>query len=462
MKAIRYGVLVLVVGVWVGPAAGRWRGYNYLPAERLIQNATAYIAEEPNDASGYFTLGRIHYLAFANQAFLVAAREDFQLPTVMPYWWDKNYLEVALRTEAMQRAVSEYGIDGPDDLPSAETEAFFVRVGVIYADLKRGGWKPAQPTSEELIAHAGAAQWNFYQAIALDPNNALYTLGLASLGEQYLEFFAEAGGAPLPPALRMIALDAVKETYLLAYKQSVEQDLTLERLPLEGLRGIISYEAGSAFVRLWEGEEAIAADVQETIATIKANLATFEALPTGAITPIVFSLESRASLAELLTTERIVSFDLDGDGRAERRPWVKPTTAFLVWDADTDGKITSGREMFGSVTWWMFFPNGYRALDVLDDSRNGWLEAGELKGISAWFDRNSNGISDAGELASLESLGISAIATRAAGHEGRSPMCNAGLRLRDGRALPTYDWIAPAAVPVEVSELAAAEDDRDK
>ena len=451
MKTIRYGAFVLMMGVCVGSAAGRWAQPSYIPAERLIENAKAYIAEEPNEASGYYALARIHYLAFANKAVLVGTFNEREPSSVLPYWWWGEYLHGARRAEATATALKEFGALSITDLSSKDLTAFYSRVAEIQEALEEKGWKPDQPTHQELIAHAGAAQWNFYQATALDPNNALYTLGQASLGEEYLKFLAQAGVAMIPEALKAVALTAVKETYLLAYNQSIQEDMELTNLPIEGLRGIISYEAGSAFVRLWEAEETIPADAQEKITAIKANLATFEALPWGAITPIVFSLEDSPALSQLLAPTHIVPFDLDGDGRLEARPWVRPTTGFLVWDANGDGRITSGREMFGSVTWWMFFPNGYRAMDVLDDNRNGWLEAGELEGISVWFDRNSNGVSDAGEVVSLASLGITALATRATGHDGQSPMCASGLRLRDGRVLPTYDWIAPAHHPSKVT-----------
>ena len=452
MRRMRYGVVVLMVAVWVSVAAGMWMRPGYIPTERLIANATAYIAEEPNDAGGYYTLARIHYLAFVNKAFLVGAFNEEVPPSVIQYWWQEDYLGGARYGEAMRIALEEFAIASTAELTEANRSAFYDRLRAIEAELTAADWQPKRPMTDQLIEHAGAAQWNFYRAIALDPNNALYTLGQASLGEQYLEFFAAAGPALMPPALKTILLNAVKETYLLAYNQSIRQDLEREHLPLEGLRGIISYEAGSAFVRLWEAEEDVPQDVRDKIASIKANLATLEELPFGAITPIVLNLEEHSSLAELLAPGRVVSFDLDGDGRVEARPWVRPTTGFLVRDNDRDGRITSGREMFGSVTWWMFFPNGYRAMDMLDDNRDGWLGPGELEGISVWFDRNSNGVSDTGEVVSVESLGITAIATRPTGYDGKSPMCTAGLKLRDGRTRPTYDWIAPAAKPREAEE----------
>jgi len=445
---LRCAIIALVVGLYADVAAGRWGRPSYIPAERLIANATAYIAEEPNDAAGYYTLARIHYLAFVNRAFLVGTFNEQTPPSGIEHWED--YLSGVRRAEGVRIALGEYGLDSVADIPVGEISAFWRRVSHIETDLKRESWWPEQPTADQLIEHAGAAQWNFYRAAAIDPNNALYVLGQASLGEQYLEFFAEASPALMPSALKAIALSTVKETYLLAYELSIGSDLELDWLPMRvGLWGIISYEAGSAFVRLWETEKEIPKDVQEKLISIKANLARFEALPIGAVTPIVLSLEGNSLLTELLTPAQIVQFDLDGNGSAERRPWVKPSTGFLVWDPGRAGRIKSGRQMFGSVTWWMFFKNGYRAMDILDDNRNHWLDSSELDGLSVWFDRNSNGLSDVGEVVPVTSLRIAAIATRPNGLDGTSPMCTTGLKLEDGRILPTYDWVAPAVASAE-------------
>jgi hypothetical protein len=445
METIRRhtGALVLVTGLWIGIAAGRFASPDYVPAERLIENATAYTQEEPNDPAGYYTLARIHYLAFVNKAFLVGTFNGDDATSVIPYWWWEDYLAGARRAEAVAIALGEFGYKSTDDVPSEQSQAFWDRVQQIIDDLTSGGWQPKPPTELQLIEHAAAAQWNFYKAIALDPGNGLYRLGLASLGEQYIEYFDQISPTVMPTTIRTIALDAIKSTYLAAYDLAIDEDLTQESLPIGGLAQIISYEAGSAFVRLWEAEPEIPADVQDKIAAIKAELARFESLPPGAVTPIIFSLENTASLADLLALDHTVRFDLDGDGAVEQRPWVKPTTGFLAWDADNDGEITSGRELFGSVTWWLFFPNGYRALDVLDDNRDGFLTGMELNRLCVWFDRNSNGRSDTAEVVSLETLGIAAVATRPTGRDRKSPMHSAGIGLNDGRTVATYDWIAP-------------------
>lgn len=441
MRAKFFLILLLL---WSGLAVGRWMVPVYVPVDRMIANAEAYIAEEPNDASGYYTLARIHYLAFANKAFLVGTWSQDVPPSIIPYWWWEDYLYNVRRAEATERVLEEFGLESTGELAPENVMAFNARVFELTEQLAAEDWRPERPSGEQLVAHAGAAQWNFLRAVALDPNNGLYYLGQASLGEQYLEYFSETSPQLMPPALRTVMLDAVKETYLLAYQVSLEADLELEYLPISGIRGIISYEAGNAFIRLWEAEREIPEDVQAQITEIRTDMKIFETLPWGPITPIVLSFQEHTSLGELLAPEKVVRFDLDGTGNAEKRSWVKPTTGFLVWDGDKDGKITSGRELFGSVTWWMFFPNGYRAMDLLDDDRDGWLASGELDGISLWFDRNSNGVSDAGEVVPVARLGIEALGTRPNGCDGRSPMHTTGMRLKDGRTLPTYDWMAPS------------------
>jgi hypothetical protein len=98
--------------------------------------------------------------------------------------------------------------------------------------------------------------------------------------------------------------------------------------------------------------------------------------------------------------------------------------------------------MFGSVSWWLFFPDGYRALDGLDDNRDGVLAGDELKGISVWFDRNSNGKSEAGEVHGLEQLQIISVACRPTGIKDNWPMNDKGITFRNGCEVPTYDWIS--------------------
>src|SRR5262249_44437266 len=155
-------------------------------------------------------------------------------------------------------------------------------------------------------------------------------------------------------------------------------------------------------------------------------------IPPGPITPIVFSLGHAAPLSTLLAPQTTVPFDLDGTSLPQHWSWVRPDTGILVWDPKHEGKITSGRQLFGSVTWWIFFENGYDALDALDDNRDGELSGKELEGLAVWFDRNSNAVSDPGEVVPIEQLGIAAISCRATSEEDGCPANHDGLRMADG------------------------------
>jgi hypothetical protein len=237
-------------------------------------------------------------------------------------------------------------------------------------------------------------------------------------------------------------LDNAKDAYYAAYTNSIKNDLKRKYLPITGLNSLIGFEAGKGYVRLTEAEKPATRDESRRTAKVKKDVEKLANLPRGAITPIVFSFEEHCSLSDLLMSGLRVPFDLDGDGLIERWPWVKATTGILVWDPDAKGTITSGRQMFGSVSWWLFFMDGYQALDALDDNRDGVLSGPELTGISVWFDRDSDGKSDLGEVIPVEKLSIVSITTNASGKNGGCPMNKRGLILVDGRTVATYDWIA--------------------
>jgi hypothetical protein len=97
------------------------------------------------------------------------------------------------------------------------------------------------------------------------------------------------------------------------------------------------------------------------------------------------------------------------------------------------------------VTWWIFWKDGYQALAALDDNHDGWIRGPELAGLALWFDRNQNGISDPGEVVPIEETGIEALAASSDGWDGESPMNSRGVRFKDGRVLPTWDWVATSA-----------------
>lgn len=161
------------------------------------------------------------------------------------------------------------------------------------------------------------------------------------------------------------------------------------------------------------------------------------------MTPVLVPLEDTVPLHELVDGTKAVAFDLDGSGLDRRWGWITPKAAWLVYDPTGSGKITSGLQLFGNVTFWVFWQNGYQALQALDENGDGVLTGHELDGLALWQDRNSNGRSEAGEVFSLESAGVTVLSTEWLTHKTGIPYSPFGISLRNGSIRPTYDWTAP-------------------
>jgi hypothetical protein len=163
-----------------------------------------------------------------------------------------------------------------------------------------------------------------------------------------------------------------------------------------------------------------------------------------AITPILISLQAGSGLDELVDTNAQVAFDLDGTGLPTKWGWITPKAAWLVYDPEGSGRITSGLQMFGNVTFWIFWRNGYEALGALDDNGDGVLSGVELEGLALWNDRNGNGASDPGEVIPIQAFGITSISCGSQRHACGFEWNPAGVQLGDGTTRASYDWIAPS------------------
>ena len=102
--------------------------------------------------------------------------------------------------------------------------------------------------------------------------------------------------------------------------------------------------------------------------------------------------------------------------------------------------------MFGSVTFWIFWQDGYEALSSLDDDGDGVLRGAELRGLALWQDRNGDGVSAPGEVCPVEAFGITAISCSTESNSGGMVWNPHGMTFDDGTSRPTYDWIAPCLV----------------
>jgi hypothetical protein len=428
--------------LWSTGARAEFAPPTLAPINRLLPNAEAYVKENPKHAHGYYVLARIHYLAFSNQTPLVPSFDpDATPPDVAPDWLTGKVDHMARSRRAVELALTKLGYSRASDVPKDKRSEFYETVRRTYEDLERSGWRPEALSAAASIEHATAAALNFRNALAFDPENALYHLGRASLAEQFAGFVRDSTGVETPKEFAEFTPGNIRKAYYRAYGLSIRKNLKLKEQPIAGLASLVGYEAGRAYVRLSEDADSLTEEEQEKLKEVKNNLERLEKLPFGAITPIIFSFQENAGLADLVAPGSRVSFDLDGDGVDRLWPWVKPTTGFLVWDPDGIGRISSGRQLFGSVSWWLFFADGYHALDALDDNRDGCLTGPELIGISVWFDRNSNGRSDPGEVIPVQDVQVAAIAVKSTGHDSGSPMNPAGILLANGRRLPTYDWV---------------------
>jgi hypothetical protein len=117
--------------------------------------------------------------------------------------------------------------------------------------------------------------------------------------------------------------------------------------------------------------------------------------------PLVVNFGGTAAQLAGATGQRF-SFDLDGDGQLDSLPTFASGSGYLALDLNGNGRIDSGKELFGPQTG-----NGFSELAKLDSDGNGWIDEGDpvFAKLAVWSP-DANGQHT---LTSLGNLGIGAL-----------------------------------------------------
>lgn len=107
-------------------------------------------------------------------------------------------------------------------------------------------------------------------------------------------------------------------------------------------------------------------------------------------------------------------FDHDNDGIRTAGGWVASDDGLLVWDKNGNGRIDNGAELFGDNTALSDgsrAEHGYAALAQHDLNQDGIIDSRDavFKQLRVWRDLNQDGISQEGELFTLEETGIASL-----------------------------------------------------
>jgi hypothetical protein len=199
----------------------------------------------------------------------------------------------------------------------------------------------------------------------------------------------------------------------------------------------------------------IIVDLQKIFGKISPDLVSpyEQAVRTGS--PLVLDLDGNGVQLSLLRDgQKPTLFDLDADGVRSGTAWVGAGDGLLALDLNHNGRIDTGRELFGnqtSLAGGALAKNGYEALKALDTDKNGRLDSADapFADLSVWQDTNQDGLTGPGELRSLRELGISQIdLTPTAGNttlaDGSRLEGQAGFVMNGEQHAYTDAWFAQA------------------
>ena len=172
--------------------------------------------------------------------------------------------------------------------------------------------------------------------------------------------------------------------------------------------------------------------------------------------PLVLDLD-RDGL-QLSTTR--VAFDLRATGQPQSVTWTGKREGFLTLDLNNDGRITSGRELFGNRTLCGLerCADGAAALAMYDKksqggNADGRIDAGDaiFWSLGIWVDQNQDGQTQSDEMQSLAQHGITSFSLKPTYLDKKVAGGKISLSLQvnaKGGAMTAYDvWFHNLAAP---------------
>jgi tetratricopeptide (TPR) repeat protein len=277
--------------------------------------------------------------------------------------------------------------------------------------------RASTPTAEAAAReHLEKAISHYEAALGLDPRNLLARLGYGWVLDQAGEKTRAIG------EYRRV----IKEAW-------VTEETAYRALPETRF---FTAEAAGYLIPLL-GDESDATEISDLQGKKKA----LDDRAARAITPIAVPFADDIPPRLIVAADARVVFDADGSGLPRQWTWIRPNAGWLVHDPERKGQITSALQWFGNVTFWLFWTNGYEALAALDDDDSGALTDDELRHLAIWHDRNTNGISEAGEVRPLADHGIVGLSCRYVDGDGvtLAAFSPDGVQLTNGRTRSSYD-----------------------
>lgn len=377
--------------IWIGGEPAK------VPIERVISNLQVQVVSHSTNAALLSQLARAHSMAYGLKTEQI--QPDGKIPNHDIVPGQTEFTDRSIWTLKRQKPqLSFYDMLPDSGAPDAST----------LENLRQELTTPEQRKSR--ISHLTNAIHFYQKSILLNPTNAFTHLGLGwclqENGEtnqaltHYRKAITLAGTAPPAYRSRWTSFAAEVSCYALPLLDPQKDRAEWQRL----------------------------SKLQEEVMPVISRR----------YSPIIIPLTQHPQLAECLNPNASIRFDLDGNGPA-LWTWITPACGWLVYDHDRAGLITSGLQLFGNVTFWLFWENGYEPLASLDDDQNGILSGSELTHLSIWHDSNSNGFSDPGEVQPLDRWDIVALDTNHQPHETALRWNPRGIHFRDGTTRPSFD-----------------------